>query len=70
MNVTIKLSKSNIEFTAPKLSNEPDIDETKEIIRYQTEEKQKSLYEQLRLNDEIKNQEFEQRFKPSIRVPP
>lgn len=65
-NITVKFSKGNIDFVKPKLSSEPDVDETKEIIRYKTEEKQKTLHEQLRINDEIKAQEFHDRFKPSM----
>lgn len=64
-NIPIRMTKSNIEFTSSKGNTEPDIDETKEIIRYQLAEKQKSLYEQLRINEEIKQAEFEERFKPS-----
>lgn len=64
-NFPIRMTKTNIEFTSSRGNTEPDVDETKEIIRYQLAEKQKSLYEQLRINEELKQAEFEERFKPS-----
>ena len=61
--LNIKLSKSNIDFVKPKESTEAGIDETKEVVRFKIEEKKKSLYEQLKINEQIKQNEFEEIYK-------
>eukprot|EP01080_Neovahlkampfia_damariscottae_P011979 gene11979-5380_t len=62
--VSYSMSKSNIDFVAPKESTEPDEEEIKHVREYELAEKKKSLWDQLRLNGAIRLQAYEDRFKP------